>query len=584
MVLKSFQRRCLPLPKHSTKGKKSGKFVCSHDGRTRLQRWNLPGALGFAYFVRDVQPQILTSSGKYQPFKPTRKQVDLIKQILKTDKDGNFIHSLSLLIQPRRHGKSTTFALIVLWLFSSRKNFTIQLCGNTENHSRRVQYNTLLKIIRHTPKLRLLIPEKNITQSEISLNKQGNVIQAMSGANTAAAFGDRLNLIWVSDFHAAFSQDYFNALQAALLDSEASLCLIDSNVDTIDGHVHLLQQEAESDPTMFADHVVYKDYPSFEKSAPIWINRQKAKRLEKTTLPADFKRDVLGQRSDAINALFTDEIIRLCKSEYKTPVIDITALTNCRAYKVGAGLDRAKSIFGGMTGNDNTVLTVICKVAKPNGEPELYLLSQDVIIPNTSRGVKKAILSAHQRYHLDALTMENYEVSDLAGWAHSEKIPYELVSAHEAAQTISFTEFFRIAREGRFHFPAFLTGLEAEMRTFSYRLKSNNKFSFGHAQQKFKDDRVYSTNWAIFSLRQEILAPYVLKSIQCINKSVKRNFCFLFGGNHVLPGCSPQCLAFGEVEDMFKQFNAYQFDSEATIQEFHQAHVRLEGARISQAA
>jgi len=168
---------------------------------------------------------------------------------------------------------------------------------------------------------------------------------------------------------------------------------------------------------------------------------------------------------------------------------------------------------------------------------------------------------------------------DLSPWLDDQKIPYELVSAHEAAQTISFTEFFRIAREGRFHFPATLTGLESEMRTFSYKLKFNNKYSFGHIQQRYRDDRVYSTNWSIFSLRQQILAPYVLKSIQCLNRSNRRNFCFLFGGDHILPGCSPQCVAFGEVEEMFKQFLQYQFDSELTLQSWFRQHCRLDGVR-----
>lgn len=557
-----------------------GKLV-SEDGTTRLERWNCPGILGFANWFKDIQPCILHSDGRYRPIKLTRKQGALLKKIYAVDASNNFLKSLILNIEPRRHSKSTLFALVLLHLFTSRDNWSCQLAGNSENHSRRTQYNLLVNIIRHTPKLRAMIPDRAVIKDEISY--KGNTIYSMTGLSTRSAFGSRLDLIWLSDFHACVDTSYWNALQASSLDAEGSLCLVDSNVGAIDSHDHQLQQQAEADPAMFCNYTFYKNFEEFTRLAPPWINRDKAKRLEKTTLPADFKRDVLGLRSDAMNALFTDEIIQLCKSDYSTPVTDTKTLTNGRAFKVGAGVDRAKSIFGGMTGNDNTVLTVICKVARPNGEPEIFILDQQVIIPNTSRGVKKAILKAHERYHLDNITLENYEVADLAPWLDDQKIPYELVSAHEAAQTISFTEFFRIAREGRFHFPASLTSLEAEMRTFSYKLKSNNKYSFGHSQQKFKDDRVYSVNWSIFSLRLQILAPYVLGNIQCINKSNRRQFCFLFGGQHILPGCSQQCVAFGEVEDMFKQFKQYQFDSELSLPEFHQAHVRLEGCRISPA-
>jgi len=106
----------------------------------------------------------------------------------------------------------------------------------------------------------------------------------MSAVNAATSFGDKIDVLWVSDMHASPDLSAYNALQAALLDSENSLCLIDSNVDTTDGSVHALQKEAESDETIYANHIQYAGLAEYAERAPKWINRQKAKRLERTTL------------------------------------------------------------------------------------------------------------------------------------------------------------------------------------------------------------------------------------------------------------------------------------------------------------
>ena len=562
--------------RHSLRNPK-GQFSPSADNP--VIRWNLPGALGFAHWIKEVQPHVLTARNRYEPFRPTPKQLTVIKKALAASESGNFLLSMIILIWPRRHGKSTLLALIVLWLITSRKNTTIQLIGNSEQHTKRVQFNTLTKIIRHTPKLRLLIPEKNIYAYDIRFPKLGNVIQ-MSAVSSASSFGDKLDVLWVSDLHACPDMAPFNALQAALLDSEDSLCLIDSNVDPIDGSVHALQKEAETDAAIFADHVFYSGFEEYSQKAPPWINRQKARRLERTTLPTDFKRDILGQRSDAQNALFPDEVITLCKSKYKAPVSDLTELTQGRSYKVGGGLDRSKSLVGG----DNTVWTVVLKVASPeHGEPEIFLLSQTVFKLNLANSIKKQILKDHERYNLDNVVLENYEVTDIKPWLDDQKIPNELISAHDTNQNASFPEFYRIAKEGRFSFPETLAGLESEMRTFAYTQKTGGKYSFGHASQRFKDDRVYSTNWAIFSLRHSVMSLYTLGHIDCRNKSTRRAFCFLMGGELALL-CKETCPAYQKTEALFREYKKFKLDDDITLPDFFETKVKLEGARIYQVA
>lgn len=566
----------------------SSELACVRDDKGRLKMkkaggrtpWTFPGPQGFYAWLKEYQPKVY-HKGRYQVFIPTDEQKDLIDNALALGPDGTYKHDLSLTIQPRRHGKSTVFALIMLWMFSTRKNFNGMLLGGIQSHAQRVMAGTLRNIINHTPKLVNLIPKKNQKLFGFVFPENGNRIDI--GLGTAGSFGDRLDLLWVSDFHAHLDYEPFHAMQASLLDSEGSLCLIDSNMDAIDGPVHALEKEAKDDDGMFCKIIQYRNFEEFCEKAPTWIDRKKAKRLKKTTLPVDFKRDILGQRSNAVNSLFTSEIIERCLADYKVPVDDVEAIAQGRQYRIGGGLDRAKSLFRSVR-SDATVWTVVMKVASPeHGEPEIYILNQEVIFLNSSRAIKKAILKDHERYHLDAVALENYEVADIGPWLGDQKINYELISATDTAQNASFPELFRTASEGRLHFPRELDGLQSEMQTFVYIRKKNGRgYSFGHASSKFHDDRVYSLNWAMFALRQEVLNSYVLHGIQCIAAPGKRGLCFLLGGDVELL-CKYDCPAYHQVDEMFRNYKQVKWDSELTLPEFYERKVKLDGAKVYQA-
>lgn len=546
----------------------------------RITMWQ-GGERGFYQWIDDIQPRILARSNKYEVFKPTAKQKRFIKNVLAVDKAGLFKHAVALNVEPRRHGKSTVFSLIVLWLFTSRVNFTVQLLGSTESHCKRTQFAALKRIINNSPRLSVLIPESQQFMYEIFFPELQNVIQ-FSASNTASSFGDRLSLLWVSDLHSFADFAPFNALQAALLDSEDSLLFIDSNTDCTDGVVHSLQKEAKTDKEIFCQYTSYRDFDHFKKLAPAWIDRKKAARLEKTTLPADFKRDVLGQRSDAKNALFSAEIIDACRDRYRVPVDDIQALTKGRAYKIGAGLDRAKSLIAGPRG-DFTVWTVVLKVANLTGEPEYYVLNQHRFLINAAKNIKAVILEDHTRYGLDNVVLENFETADIHAWMIENKIPCELISPHDTNQRASFPEMYRIMKEGRFHFSRDLEIFENELSTFSYTRRQNGSYSFGHAAAKFHDDTVFSVNWAVYSLRREVLNLFELDCIQCDNRSKNRHMCFLMGRGLELH-CKEKCPAYREVAEMWRQYRLFNEDSEIRIPDFFHAMVKVTGAVVYQSA
>ena len=547
--------------------------------KEKFNEWK-SGEAGFYSWLNHFKPRILTRSNKYEIFEPTIKQKRLISEILKTDKAGNFKRSFFLNIEPRRHGKSTVFALLVLWFFTTRRNQVIQLLGSNEDHCRRVQFKTLKNIIENTPKLSKFIPQKDHLMFSIRLPFLGNVIQ-FSANNVASSFGDKINLLWVSDLHSFLELGAFNALQASLLDSDDALCFIDSNVDVTNGHVHGLQQEAETDKSILCQYTCYRDIEHYVKAAPLWIDRKKARRLQRTVLPADFARDILGQRIDAKNALFSAQIIEKCQSAYRVPVEDIQAITRGRAYKIGGGLDRAKSLVA-MGRGDSTVWTVVLKVATPEGEPEFYILNQHKFKINSDRAIKNVILKDHEKYGLDNVVLENYEVSGIYSWMQDQKIPCEMIHPSESVQNAAFPEIFRIFSEGRFHYPAELEDFKNELSTFAYTRRNNGSYSFGHSSTKFHDDTVFSTAWAVFALRSEVLSTYTIENIVCSLKSSKRRFCFLMGGELIL-NCSRNCEAANEVMEYYREFLKFQTDTALTLPAFFNGYCRCNGTKIYQA-
>jgi hypothetical protein len=571
-------------PPKQTKGRGSTSAPAPVSDKDILNRWNYKGAKGFYHWLRDMQPRCLNSKNRWEVWEPTPEQRRELQAILKTDSNGDLLHSLCLLIQPRRHGKSTIFRMLLLWQIMSKRNFLVQLLAATEMASRRTQFKPLTDIIKFSPKLRALFQDPWLTQYEINYPPMNSKIQMSSGTSKATAFGEKLNALYWTDAHTAEAEtlQVWGAFQASLLDSEGSVTYIDSNVDAYDQHVHDLQREAANDENMHCTHVEYKDLEEYNAKAPNWIDRKKVARLQKTQLDVDFKRDILGQRSSATNSLFNEATIKKSKDSYKIPVANVSEFLKGRAYKIAGGLDRAKSLIGG----DRSVWTVLLKTVCPDtNEPEFYILSQKIFQFNASRFILKQIIDDHAKYDLCNVALENYEVADLAPRLADKNIKFEIVNPTSTWQNTIFPRFAEAAKNGRFHFSKYQKTLLSEMRTFVYKLKpgGGQGYVFQHASDKFKDDSVFSVAHAMFALRDQVLHTYQLGNFSCMNrKASNRHLCILFGGDHSLL-CRIRCPAYQQVEDMYENFKRLRPLDECTIEEFFKQRVEIVGARISQA-
>lgn len=544
----------------------------------KLARWNEPGSKGFLNWCEDVKPCVIHKDRRYSPIEFECWQREIITEALEANEDGSFKHNLSLIQAPRRHSKSTLHQLICLWLITSRQNTNIIAVGNSEEHSIRVMFRPLLGIIENTTTLKAFFSAKNsIVKDRIIFKEFGSSLSVIA-PSMSSVFGDKISVLWLSDYHSQPDLDPINALFASLLDTENSLVLIDSNVDFQGGHVHQLELEAEENPKIYCKRIEYKSFEEYKEKAPSWIDRDKVETLRKTQLESAFLRDILGQRGSGQYALFPDDIIKGCEDTYEMPVSKeaLRSIINGRESIICGGLDRSKRVFGG----DNTIWTVTLKVASSSGEPEIYILNQQKISPNTAQNIKKAILKDHEKYKLNNVVLENYEVGDLVPWLDSQNIPNEVLPATSQNQNYSFLEFHRIAKETRLRLPKNSEELVKEMRTFVYSETNTGKFSFGHSSSKFHDDRVYSLNWSIFAGRKQALSMYVLGNVFCTNKRPNKHLCFLLGGD-MIPLCSDTCKTYHDVTEFHKHFTRLTVE-EISLPTFFDTYVRIKGAKVYQ--
>jgi hypothetical protein len=542
---------------------------------------------GFRAWCKAIQPVVLNKAGKYEVFAPTAHQDDLVDKFLQSRKGSRskaFQHNLVLNIEPRRHGKSTLFMLVVLWLWHTRENFTVQALGNEESHSRRTQYNRLIKTVENTAKLKAQADAGKIViqKSEITRYAKGgrpvSVIQSMKGLTSASSFGDRVNVLWVSDLHACPDMAVFNAWQASLMDSENTLILVDSNVDSFGGPVHSLQEVAEAAPDMACNHLEYIDWDDYEKNAPAWIDRKKAKALEKTLLPAEFQRDILGIRGQSVNHLFNAEIIQGMQEQYPLPVSveSLEKLTVGREFYIGGGLDRAKNLIQTKI-SDASVWTVTLKIQDPGKEARYVTLNQKTFRVNSEKLIMAQILKDHDRYGLTNVVLENYETAGLYHRLVERGLSVELITANAGNKNISVPEFYRICSEGRFTASHLQAEFFKELSGYIYERNNNGTYKFTHAKHLAHDDHIDSTVWSVYALREMINSMFILDAVVCENRNPSaRTLCFLFGGDHVLNSCSMRCPAYHQTHEFHQAYLRQQPDSDISLVEFFHSLVKTE--------
>lgn len=535
------------------------------------------GADGFLQWIEDIEPRVPSARNTYEVFRPEPFQVEAVRDALIMKPDGTFQYITIAFSFPRRHSKTTIMALLALWRLCNFANENQVCIANSERQSVSVGFGMCKKIVLNTPFLRDLIGKDNVYNYKIELPKLQSAMRTMS-CNVSGLYGEKLTLGWVSEIHAAANDDAMQVLASSLGDSINSWLLLDSTVDPVGGPLHRLEQlhETGEDPTVFVRRIEYRSLDEALEKSPPWINRDWLKSRQKQLLPAIFATQHLNQRSAAANNLFALADIQSAQERYPLPctAFDLAEITAGRTYLVGGGLDRA--YFASLHG-DATIWSSVAKVASDTGgEPEYYVLNQKHVLGSLASGIKKAIVADNDAYGLHNNVIEAYNAQDIATWAAEMQIPAEIIHATSTAQIPAFMELYRIVKEGRLHFSDKLKDLAREMETFLYELK-NGQPRFG--SDKHHDDRVYSLCWAVYSLREQELSAYTLRSLVCDSRSPHARLCYMRQGDMIL-SCSQFCPSHKQVTMMHRQHRAHRVESDISLPGFFKALVKVEGARI----
>ena len=223
--------------------------------------------------------------------------------------------------------------------------------ASNERQSVATGFALVRQIILNTPTLLAMIGKENVQTFRIVYPALQNSIRTTS-CNTAGLYGEKITVAWMTELHAAVSDEPMQVLASSLGDSLNSWMLIDSTVDGIGGPLHRLEQLAESgeDPTIFVRRIEYADLAEALEKSPSWIRRDWLKSRKAQLLPATFETQHLNRRTATTNSLFAPEDIAACREKLPMPFekAALESWAGGRSFITGGGLDRA--YFGSLHG------------------------------------------------------------------------------------------------------------------------------------------------------------------------------------------------------------------------------------------
>lgn len=515
------------------------------------------GSEGFFAFLAEVQPRVPSGAGGFVPFNPGQMEREEIAKAL----DGDGV-SIACFCWPRRHGKTLTSAIILIWRFLTRTAENIAVVANSEKQVVDTAFRTIRQAFEHTPLLKRLVATGavKVGADRIELPSTGSVIQAFS-SNPSALWGKKLSAAQISEIHAAKNggDDVFEALAGSLLDTAGSLLLIDSTVAPKSSKLWELYQAAnhpnDPDTSITFSHISYADLDDACAKSPAWIPAAKLRSLARQMLPHKFALLHLNRWGDAANLLFPASVLDPCIDAYP---LDLKALAAGSASIVGGGLDRA---FGGTVRGDKTVTACVAKVAIDD-EEHIYVLDADSVLFSRMGGIKSRLDGYHAAHGMQRLVLESYGAQDVADWAGTR--PYsggtEVVHPSRRTKYQAFLALYQAASEGRLHIHPAFKELIAELRVFE--VNEDGKATDGEASiPKFShprgghDDFVHALAWAAYSLRTVTLNPYEIAGIHCAGFGPSIIHCALNGGDHV-PPCADACRSMGEARHLYAAYLA----------------------------
>jgi len=521
----------------------------------KIAAWR-DGSKGFFRFLEDVQPRVRSATGGFIPYQPgDRERAEIAKAL-----DGKDI-SIAVFCWPRRHGKSVTSAMLIVWRFLTRQTEQVAVVANSERQVVDTAFRSIREAFEQTPFLKRLVAAgtANVLQDRIELPSAGSTIQAFS-ANPSALWGKKLSCAQISELHAAPRGDeVFAALAGSLLDTAGSLMLIDSTVSAKSSKLYELYQAAthptDPDRSIAFSHISYADLDDACRNTPPWISETKLRSLSRQMLPHEFALYHLNRWQDATSALSPADVLAACTHDYP---LDVKALAAGSSFIVGGGLDRA---FGGSRHGDRTVTACVAKIVLDD-EEHIFVLDADTVFLGRLGGIKSRLDGYHDHHRMSRLVLESYGAQDVADWCATR--PYsagvEVIHPSRKSKYQAMMGLYQAAAEHRLHIHPRFTELLAELAVFE--VHADGKATDGEtAIPKFThprgahDDYVHAVAWAVHSFRAVTLSPFEIEGINCNGRGADIEMCALNGGGH-LPLCGRSCRSMREASRLFEAYKA----------------------------
>jgi hypothetical protein len=540
------------------------------------------GSTGFFKFLDDVKPVVRAAEGGFIPFAPgPRERLEITRALDEGD------HSTVVFCWPRRHGKTVSSVMILLWRFVTRPTENIAVVANSQRQIVDTGFRTLTEALEHTPFLKRLVDGGTIIvgADSIRLPATASAIQAFS-ANPSALWGKKLTAAQISELHAAATDGVLDALRGSLIDSAGSLLLIDSTVGPLSSPLFGLYQAAQrgDDPALFFSHIQYDDLDHACRECPPWIDEARLRSLARTMIPRTFGAYHLNRWQDGASLLLSAETLERCiDGEYLANGAAPELIAAGARFVVGAGLDRA---YGGSSHGDATITTAVLKMVGDDDDEHYYVLASDAVPFSRLSGIKGNLTRYHRQLGMTRLGLESYGAQDVRDWSMGEPFAdgTELIHPSRKTQFHAFTALHTIAAEGRLHIDPSMKRLVAELKTFEVvddgREGVGNEAlpKFGHARG-CHDDAVYSLAWAVHSLRDVTLNPYELYGVACNGAPVVRPACALNGGSEV-PLCASSCRSMGQARKMFGSYRERHPHSTLELAAFARQKVKNVGSHV----
>lgn len=555
----------------------------------RVMRWRATDAdgnplPGFLAWLDEVMPRVKGPSGTYVPYELPPRVLDDLRRGLGQDV------LVFAICWPRRWGKSTLSAMIALWRFMTFPGQQIACIANALGQAQATTFSIISDAFKHTPILAEAVQTTDwywVTSDKIERLALGSSIFVLP-ANAPTLHGRKLSLVLIGELHAALNDQVLSTATSATMDTKGGLVLVDSHAGPRSSPVAALWRDREVNPGIVFSYVGFEtpEAACDPANLPHWIDPARLRAKSLTGSPAEFALhwQNLWAAADE-RAAFPDEVIAACRDA--TYPIDPRTIAGDRRVVIGVGIDRAAQ---GSHHGDGSYMAVVAKTVDPEtDDPIFYLLELHRFETQDDSEIRRAVQSAHDRWGINRLIAERYEMTGLHAQFVAMGIESELQHATLQSQAAAFNAMTRAAREGRLRVNPEIGGdLLREMPTFRVSLQSTGHSRgtgvlavYQHENRVgCHDDAIFATGWAIHALRDlDVGTKYEIGGIACEAPPSHAALCILNGGA-LVPMCSTACRSFLAVKQLHAQ-HLSRATRHLTIEDFFAKRVRNIGAHTT---